>query len=47
MSGLECSFALVQNADNSEWSADAFAIGLRLGLSLLNNNVCRGRAEKG
>lgn len=30
-----------------QWSADAFAVGLHLGLSLLNDNVCRLRPEKG
>lgn len=28
------------------WSADAFAVGLHLGLSLLNNDIRRFRPEK-
>ena len=30
-----------------QWSADAFAIGLHLGLSLLNNDIRRFRPEQG
>ena len=30
-----------------QWSADAFAIGLHLGLSLLDNDVRRLRPQKG
>ncbi|MCI9113490.1 MAG: hypothetical protein HFF96_04385 [Oscillibacter sp.] len=30
-----------------QWSADAFVIGLHLGLSLLNDNVRRPRPQKG
>ena len=28
------------------WSADAFALGLHLGLSLFHGHVCRGRAQQ-
>ena len=28
------------------WSADAFALGLHLGLSLFHSHVCRGRVQQ-
>lgn len=35
------------NLYHYQWSADAFAVGLHLGLTLLNNEIRRPRPQKG